>query len=162
MKQLTIRLVLPITVLSFVLVTKWWYVVPVDARETYFWGFPYAFVGEGWQTSGALQFFIFEGLVDILIYFSCWFALVFLTRKLIFSRPLHKMFTNVLWAIASFVFIGSGIIIGTSYTTFKIKRDFDWEIITSGYVFIWQNTPIQNGNEYQPADKCMPFIDSRL
>jgi hypothetical protein len=141
MKQLTIRFIIPLTIISFVVVTKWWYVLPVDARQTFFWGFPFAFVGEGWQTSGALQFFLLEGLADISIYFAFWFLLtyIFLRRGII--KRIQRLASGMFWLIACFVIIIGGIIIFNSNPTVYLKRGYDWKIINSGYKFVWQHTP---------------------
>jgi membrane-associated phospholipid phosphatase len=108
MKQLTLRFIIPLTIISFVLVTKWWYVLPIDARQTFYWGFPFAFVGEGWQTSGALQFFLLEGLADISIYFAFWFLLTSIFLRLQIIKRIHRLASGMLWSIAFFVIISGG------------------------------------------------------
>jgi hypothetical protein len=141
MKQLAIKFIMPLTIISIVIVTKWWYVLPIDARQTFYWGFPFAFVGEGWQTSGALQFFFLEGLADILINFSFWFLLTFTLLRLSIIKRIPKLVSGILWSIAFFLIITGGIIIFNSYPTINLKRDYDWKIINSGYKIVWQNTP---------------------
>lgn len=118
----------------------------MDARQTYYWGFPFAYVGEGWHTSGALQFFLIEGLADISIYFSFWFLLTYILLHLSFIKHIHRLASRIHWSIALFVLIGGGIIIYSSYPTLALKRDDDWKIINSGYKFVWQNTPQQDDN----------------
>jgi len=144
MKQLAIKFIIPLTIISFVVVTKWWYVLPIDARQTFYWGFPFAFVGEGWQTSGALQFFLLEGLADISIYFAFWFLLTYILMRLSIIKRMPKLVSGILWSIAFFLIITGGIIIFNSYPTINLKRDYEWKIINSGYKFIWQNTPTQD------------------
>ncbi len=132
---------IPLTIISFVVVTKWWYVLPIDARQTFYWGFPFAFVGEGWQTSGALQFFLLEGLADISIYFAFWFLLTYPLLRMPIIKRIPRLASGMLWLIAVFVIISGGIIMFNSYPTIKMKRDYNWEIINSGYKFVWQKTP---------------------
>jgi hypothetical protein len=144
MKQLAIKFIMPLTIISFVVVTKWWYILPVDARQTFYWGFPFAFVCEGWQTSGALQFFLLEGLADILINFSFWFLLTYTLLRLSIIKRIPKLVSGILWSIAFFLIITGGIIIFNCYPTINLKRDYEWKIINSGYKFIWQNTPTQD------------------
>jgi hypothetical protein len=141
MKQLTLRFILPLTILSFAVVTKWWYVWPVDARQTFYWGFPLAYVGEGWQTSGALQFFLLEGLVDVSTYFAFWFVLTYVFWRRTLIQRAHRLISRLLWSMAILVILGGGFIIFTSYSTIQLTRDYDWEILDTGYTFIWQNTP---------------------
>ncbi|MDD3878009.1 MAG: hypothetical protein PHT69_15420 [Bacteroidales bacterium] len=141
MKQLTIRLIIPITVLSFVFVTKWWYVVPIDARETFFWGFPFAYVGEGWQTSGSLQFFILEWLTNLCVFFIFWFTILYFLNRVFDIKTFPKWMVRTLWTFSFLVILVYGVIVIFSYPTFRLKRDYDWEVIQTGYKFIWQQTP---------------------
>jgi hypothetical protein len=115
-------------------------VLPTDARQTYYWGFPFAFVGEGWQTSGAIQFFLLEGLADLLSYFVFWFVLIYIFWSISFIKRIPKLVSRMLWSITSFLLIGAVIIIYFSYPTFKLTKDYDWELINYGYKFIWQKT----------------------
>ena len=132
MKTLHTKLVLPLTIISFGLFTKWWYVLPLDARHTYLWGFPFAWVGEGWQTSGALQFFLLEAVVDFIVYYLCWFMAIYgLTRyiKFTINKPTHY----ILRSVAVLIIIGYAVVISLSYPTCKIRRDFNMQVIRSGY-----------------------------
>lgn len=144
MKQLALKISIPLAIISLVVVTKWWYVLPVDARQTFYWGFPFAFVGEGWQTSGALQFFLLEGLADILIHFAFWFLLTYTLLRMSIIKRIPKLVSGILWSITFIVIITAGIIIVNSYPKVNLKRDYDWKIINSGYKFVWQKTPTQD------------------
>ncbi len=77
MKALTFKIVVPLTVISFTLFTKWWSALPIDAPETTFIGFPFAYTGRGWHTSLSHQVFVVELIADITIYFSFWLLLIF-------------------------------------------------------------------------------------
>lgn len=143
------KFVLPLTLVSFFCLNKWWYVTPVDARQTYFWGFPFAFVGEGWQTSGALQFFVLEWLADFSVFFLFWFAILYLLKRFIAPPMPPKWLLYPLWSLSFLAILAGGTIIAFSYPTFKLKRDFDWEVIQSGYKFVWQRTPQLASNSHQ-------------
>ncbi|MEM6768710.1 MAG: hypothetical protein AAF655_27470, partial [Bacteroidota bacterium] len=60
MKQLIWRLVIPLTIISFFLVTKWWFVAVEDAPDSWMYGFPFPYLCEGWHTSLSLQVFLKE------------------------------------------------------------------------------------------------------
>jgi hypothetical protein len=66
-RQLTLKLIIPITIISFAFFTKWWYALPVDAPDTMYWGFPFAYIGDGWGSSMTLQIFLIEFISDLLI-----------------------------------------------------------------------------------------------
>jgi hypothetical protein len=128
-------------ILSFVAVIKWWYVVPVDARETYLWGFPFACVGEGWQTSGALQFFILECMANLFIYFIFWLGILYTMHHLSIIKTPPQWLIKVLWTLSVFVMLVCGVLISCSYPTFNMKKNFEMKVMASGYKFIWQETP---------------------
>jgi hypothetical protein len=118
-----------------------WYVAPVDARETYFWGFPFACVGEGWQTSGSLQIFLLEGLADLFIYFFSLSGIFFLLNRFYKLKAAPGWLVTALWTLSFSAVLFVGTIISVSYPYIKLTRDFEWRIIKSGYKFVWQQTP---------------------
>ena len=91
MKQLTLKLIIPLSVISFATLTKWWYALPVDAPGTYLTGFPFPFVCNGWHTSMSLQIFAIEFFVDFLTYFLIWFLVFFLHQPLLEENQSNEM-----------------------------------------------------------------------
>ncbi|WP_222931286.1 hypothetical protein, partial [Xanthovirga aplysinae] len=83
MKKLIWELVLSLTVISFSIFTKWWYVLPTDALDTVMSGFPLIWISEGWHTSMSLQIFVKELIINLLIYFVFWFTIVYTINRLI-------------------------------------------------------------------------------
>lgn len=153
MKKLILKFSLPIAVIAFAAFTKWWYVLPFDARQTFYWGFPFAYVGEGWQTSGALQFFILEALIDFTLYFLVCYGMVWIIFLLYRINSVSKLLLKTLWSLTFLIIIGWTMIISFSYPTFFIKRNYDWKILSEGYLFIWQKTPNPDTNQYQPSEE---------
>ena len=41
------------------------------------------------------------------------------------------------------------VMAATSNPVFRFKRDYDWRVLTTGYVLIWQPTPKPDINLYQ-------------
>src|SRR3982750_2694356 len=97
LKQLIWRLIFPLTVILFGTVTKWWYVLPVDAPDTMMVGFPLAFISDGWHTSMSLQIFAFEFLVDFFVYSLVCFLLVFFVNRYLTKIKISKWATGLLW-----------------------------------------------------------------
>jgi hypothetical protein len=141
MKQLIIKLTLPLTIISMFLVTKWWYALPVDGPDKLYWGFPYPFLGQGFHTSMSFQFFILEFAADFFIYLLGWICLLYLITKTFSITKLSKLLFKTVWSLALFLGIGFTILVSTSNPVFQLKRDYDWKILQSGHVFIWQETP---------------------
>lgn len=149
MKQIPIKLTVPLTIICMFLVTKWWYAIPVDGPDKLFWGFPLAFMGEGFHTSMSLQFFILEFLADFMVYFTVVFLLVVAFMKWFPTIQISKIFTKTIWVLTSILFLGFSYILTTSNPIIKIKRDYDWKVLQTGSVLIWQKTPRPNINKYQ-------------
>lgn len=152
MKNLILKLSLPLAVISFAAFTKWWNVLPFDARQTFYWGFPFAYVGEGWQTSGALQFFILEALVDFTLYFLVCYGLLWILCSLFKIKTISKLIIKILWSLACLIIIAWTLIISFSYPTFYITRNYDWKVLSEGFLFIGQKTPNPDSNQYQPSE----------
>lgn len=147
MKILTLKLVLPLTVISFMIFTKWWHVFPVDGPDIILWGFPFPFAGDGFHTSMSLQIFVFELIIDFLIYFVFWFLIIFSINRFVIKVNIRRILIITLFIIAGFVLIGSLIIMSLPENMFLVKRDFKVEIKETGYKFIWQNQPRPDYNK---------------
>lgn len=140
MKQLTWKLILPLTVISFGTITKWWYALPVDAPDTLYSGFPFPFVGDGWHTSMSLQIFVLELFADFLIYFLFWFTVIFCVNKFWTKIKTNKIVTIGLWTISGLIIIGASCIASFPEHIFYIKRPYDMEIMETGFKFVWEHT----------------------
>lgn len=140
MKQLIWKLVLPLTIISFVVFRKWWYVFPVDAPDSMMAGFPLPYVCDGWFTSMSNQFFIMELIIDLLIYFLFWLLLIFCINRFFVKIKVPKNLIIFLIIINVLIFSGAIFIASMRENIFKLKKDFDVEVKETGYNFIWQNT----------------------
>lgn len=138
MKKITLQLILPLTIISFFIFTKWWFTLPVDAPKTIFFGFPFPFLCNGWHTSMSLQIFIIEFLVDLLIYFSFWFILVFCINRYVIVIKVNRIFTAILLSASILICILCIWIASFRENVFDVKRNFDIKILETGYKFIWQ------------------------
>ncbi|MCZ4244120.1 hypothetical protein [Pedobacter punctiformis] len=132
MKRLTVKLVLPLTIISFVVITKWWLVKIVDAPDETLTGFPLPFVCRAWNTSMAFQFFIAAFMVDFLFYFLCWFGLIFVTNRYLISIKPYKIVTVIWWCLAALVIFGADVLALNKNNIFYFKRPFEIETIASG------------------------------
>lgn len=137
MKRLSWTIILPLSIISLTIFTKWWYILPVDAPDSMMYGFPIPYSCNGWHTSLSYQIFIFEFLVDLLIHFAFWFVVAFLIDRLIIKIRLHKIVVIVLLSIAG-LFAGGLILLASNSTNlFYFKRQFDIEILKTGYRLMW-------------------------
>jgi hypothetical protein len=137
MKRLSWTLILPLSIISLTVFTKWWYVLPVDAPDSMMYGFPIPYSCNGWHTSMSYQIFVSEFLVDLLIHYTFWFVVVLLIKRFIIKISLHKIIPIFLLSIAGLLTAGLILIASNSDNVYKIKRQFDIEILKTGYRFVW-------------------------
>ena len=153
MKRLTLTIVIPLTIISFSAITKWWYALPTDAPDTMFTGFPLAFVCEGWHTSLSLQVFMTEFLMDLLIYFLFWFVLFFCIDRFAIRIKTHKIVTDCLWIFAG-LFAAFWILVAINKDNlFYAKRPFEMKVMETGYKFFWQNIERPDYHRWHPKSE---------
>jgi hypothetical protein len=152
-KQLTWRLILPLTIISFGTLTKWWYVLPVDAPDTMMAGFPFAFVGDGWFTSMSIQLFVIELCADFIIYFLFWFVIVLLIKRVWTQLTISKILTRIFWTLAILTISFWTFILTISEKHITLKRDWDMQVLVTGYKFTWTNTSRPDFSKYDPNKK---------
>jgi hypothetical protein len=138
LKRLTWKLLLPLTIISFTIVTKWWH-VEVDGSQEILRGFPLPFVSPGWHTSLSLQLFVFELIVDILFYFSFWFFIIVIATKIV--KPFHipKPVTITLLVTAGLFMVVLLLLAINPDNIYTTTRPFDIEVKETEYRFMWQD-----------------------
>jgi len=140
MKQPNLKLALAISLISMFLLTKWWFALPVDGPDKLYWGFPFAFMGVGFHTSMSYQFFIIEFIANFAAYFSFWIIVSLSINKWVPNFRIPSIVSKVIWTMALLLCFGFGGLISISNPIFHFKRPYDWEILQTGYMFIWENT----------------------
>lgn len=153
MKQLIFKLIIPLTVISFGTITKWWYALPEDAPDTLFNGFPFPFVCEGWHTSMSLQIFLTELTIDFLTYFIFWFTIVFFIKRFLTKINPHKIITIALWTFTGFIISVGVLFASNTENLFYVRRPFSIEIMETGYKFVWQQIERPDYYKYHPESK---------
>ncbi len=119
MRRLIFQAVLPLTFLSFIVVTKWWFGLAVDAKHVFFYGFPFIYKCEGFHTSLSTQYFIIPFLVNLLVYFSFWVIIIGLINRF------RKVTVNK-WLVGGFWVLYSVYLFGSLYLTFSLDDHYDW------------------------------------
>jgi len=153
MRALILKLVVPLTIISFALITKWWYVLPEDAPDSMFTGFPFPYVGSAWYTSMAMQYFALEFFADLLVYFSFWLLVIWSINRFFKKILLHKIVTIVLWTISALIIALGSLIASNPDNLFLLKRNFKMKVLDSGYNFFWQYVDRSDYNKYHPETK---------
>lgn len=146
MKKLIFRFTLPLTLISFVIITKWWFGIVIDGKDVFFYGLPLIYKCEGFHTSLSTQYFLTEMIINLLFYFVFW-LIITLALNQFWRINIPKLISRIFW-------IGFGIFFsGFVYLSFElddqylIKRDFDVKIFDSGFTFFENHST--NREKYQ-------------
>jgi hypothetical protein len=137
MKQLTLKLALPLTIITFFGCSRWICAEVVDAPNSSLQGFPLPYTCNGWATSLSLQFFVTEFIADLAVYFLTIFIALYLINRFVVNVRLHKSVSITLYVIAGLI-LGFQILILSLDTTFYLHRNFSIKEIKSEYSFFWQ------------------------
>lgn len=133
------------------LVTKWWFALPVDGPDKIYWGFPFAFMGEGFHTSMSFQFFLTEFILDFGVYLSFWLVLFFLVSLCVHKINIPKITVKIVWFLSLILIAIFSMMLSFSNPVFKAKRDYNWHLMKTGTVFLWQTTPRPDITQFHPA-----------
>jgi hypothetical protein len=142
LKQIILRFFFPLTIILFGAITKWWHVLPVDAPDSIVVGFPFVFVADGWFTSMSFQFFAIEFAADFLIYFSFCLFIAFLLKRYLTDIRISKALTFTTWIVATITIVFWLVIFSVSENQIKIKRNWDMQVIKTGFKFTWTHIDI--------------------
>jgi hypothetical protein len=137
-RKLISTLILPLTIILFGTITKWRYVYVEDGPDDFLYGFPLTFICSGWHTSLSLQVFVLELLFDFFVYFIFCLTIVTLTDKFIKQIQVTKYLKFGLYGLATLTLLLYGVVFSNPDNLFKMKREFKYKEIRSGYKFIWQ------------------------
>lgn len=148
MKQLILRLILPLTIISFWSIGKWWYALPEDAPDTMYTGFPFIYSGPGWHTSLSYQIFVTELIVDLLCYFVFWFLVAFSITRFKREFKVVKITAIGLWAMAVILPVNQTFLLIVSDNVYYLKRPYSIQILETGVTFGWKIAERPNYNPY--------------
>ena len=139
MKKLLIAFVIPITIISFLGGTKWWYVNVIDGTDGIMHGFPLIYQSWGFHTSLSNQYFFLEFLIDILCYFVFWTLVFYLLKKIFKTIKTKKLISIFLYTTAGIILMLQMLFVVDPTNIFKIRRSFDIEVRETGWRFFWQH-----------------------
>lgn len=153
MKPIILKYILAITVLSFVCVTKWWYVLVVDGTDEVMYGFPFIYMCKGFHTSMSLQFFMLEFFDNLFCYFLFWYVLFYLIDRFVARVRINRIVSVSLNSLAVLTVLFALFFVIDKNNLFFVKRHFDIEIMETGYQVVGQNPKHQDYCKYHP-ERC--------
>ena len=139
MKNLILRFALPLTFISFALITKWWYGVVIDGPDVFLYGFPMIYKCSAFHTSLATQYFLLELIVNLVTYFVFWLIIGLFINK-IWTIHIPRKISILFWIGCSLVITGALFISYEFNDVYLTKRDFEVKIFDSG-CSILEQTP---------------------
>ena len=131
MKKLIFRLTLPLTLISFGIITKWSYGIVIDGTDEFLYGFPLIYKCDGFHTSLSTQYFLTEMIVNLLTYFALWLILTLILNR-IWTINIPKRISKIFWIGYSVLFLGFIYLSNDLDDQYSTKRDFEIKIFDSG------------------------------
>lgn len=151
MRKLVNRLVLPLTILSYLLFDKWWYVNVTDGPDMVAHGFPLISNAPSMASSMEMVYFVPETVINMACYFIFWLVIVFIVTRWIVAIRLPSLVAKIcnagllLWLL---VFAWISII---EHTDFSWDHENEMTVIDSGLKWSWQNSPLPDDSKFHPA-----------
>lgn len=144
LKHFTLHFTLPLTIISFLLFTKWYYVYAIDAKNIYAYGFPLIHKCQGFHTSMSSQYFLFEMAFNFLCYFLFWLAVSLAINRIwkIFAPNILARIFYLLLTCYLLLFCYSSYSIYDD--RYKIVRGFDVEIYDSGVTILKMHSRVRD------------------
>lgn len=137
MKTLTLKLVLPLTIILFFGINKWWYVDVIDGTDEIMYGFPFIYTCRAFHTSLASQYFILEYILDLLVYFLIIWTIVYALYKWFNLKSISKSVFYGLLIICIPIAFTQIVMFVVLDNTFDWIRDFDINFKSSGVNFFF-------------------------
>ncbi len=134
MKKLIFRAVLPLTLISFALISRWKYVLVVDGPDDFFVGFPLIYKGSGFHTSLSTQYFMTEMILNLIVYFSISLIICLIINRFFTINIPRKLYTSFWIGFGVFILFFIHLFYELDDRVY-LKRDFDVEVIESGFAF---------------------------
>mgnify|MGYP000336085360 CR=1 FL=1 len=131
MKKLIFRLTLPLTLISFGIITKWSYGIIIDGTDEFLYGFPLIYKCDGFHTSLSTQYFLTEMLINLLTYFTFWLIITLILNR-IWKINITERIAKIFWIGFGILFLGFAYLSNDLDDRYLIKREFDVEIFDSG------------------------------
>ena len=137
MLKLVLKLILPLTVISFVSITKWWQAKIQGEFGEILHGFPLPYVCPGWHTSMSLQIFLAELVFDFSTYFLFWLLIIGGLHRFVAKINVHRIVAVPLIGIASLTTLFLILMLVNPDNIFYVKRPNSFKVLESGFWFFW-------------------------
>lgn len=100
-KRIFFSYIFPLTIIIFILFTKWWIVDVVDGTDGIMYGFPFIYKSPTFASSMAEEYFITELIIDFAIYLGAIASIIYLINRFIYEFKFRKTVSIFLFVISS-------------------------------------------------------------
>ncbi|MEO7213289.1 hypothetical protein [Mucilaginibacter sp.] len=128
MKQIIVKFVVPLTIISFSLITMRSIAFVDDIGSIDFIGFPFLYTCKGFHTSMSQQLFLLPLLVDLVVYLLIWFALFLILNKFVDINKAPRFIPLTLILLATVFFAINILLAHNPDNIFILKRDFEIKV----------------------------------
>lgn len=134
MKNLIFRMTLPLTLISFGIITKWSYGIINNETYEFLYGFPLIYKCRGFHTSLSTQYFLTEMTINFLTYFVFWLMITLIVNRF-WKINIPKLISTMFWIGFGILFLGFVYLSNDLDDRYEIKRNFEVKIFDSGITF---------------------------
>lgn len=150
MRKLIYRLTLPLTLISFGIITKWSFGIVVDGTDEFFYGFPLIYKCDGFHTSLSTQYFLTEMAINLLTYFSFWLLITWTINRF-WKINISKLIYKIFWIGFGVLFLGFVYLSNDLDDRYLMIRNFEVKIIDSGFTIFQSHS--RDREKYQSEIK---------
>lgn len=147
-KKIFLSFIFPLTIIIFILFTKWWIVDVVDGTDGIMYGFPLIYKSPTFASSMAEEYFITELIIDFVVYLVIITAIIYSINKFIYKFKFRKI-------ISIFLIVSSIILISLEMflaiwpdNMISLKRDYEIKVKETGLKFYFGSSESSNFDNY--------------
>jgi|LakMenE18May11ns_1017448.scaffolds.fasta_scaffold9785333_1 hypothetical protein len=147
-KKIFLSFIFPLTIIIFILFTKWWIVDVVDGTDGIMYGFPFIYKSPTFASSMAEEYFITELIIDFAVYLGLITVLIYAINRFVYKFKFGKI-------VSIFLIVSSSLLISLELflalwpdNMISLKRDNEIKIKETGLKFYFDSSEHSNFDNY--------------
>ncbi|MET3977989.1 NhaP-type Na+/H+ and K+/H+ antiporter [Mucilaginibacter sp. UYP25] len=136
MKQIIAKFVVPLTIISFSIITMRSIAFVDDIGSIDFIGFPFLYTCKGFHTSMSQQFFLVPLLVDFVVYLLIWLVIFLILKNFINPNKIPQFISRALIIMATLLFAINVLLANNPDNIFILTRDFEIKVERSSFYMV--------------------------
>ncbi|WP_026726534.1 hypothetical protein [Flavobacterium sasangense] len=147
-KKIFLSFIFPLSVIIFILFTKWWIVDVVDGTDGIMYGFPFIYKSPTFASSMAEEYFITELIIDFTVYLGIITAIIYTINRFIYKFKFRKI-VFVFLIVSSFLLVSLELFLALwPDNMISLKRDYEIKIKETGLKFYFDSSERNNFDNY--------------